>query len=302
MAAPNPETPASLPTPPFVTMKGIPNFREVGGYPIKDQPGKSLKKDLLFRCAEPTKGTPEDIEKIKSLGINRIYDLRSLPEIKKHQVANVGTGNAGAPYEWNGVERIYAPVFPDESWDPVSIAVRHKEYQKEGPEVRNYILIIFSNERSLTTPQGMTNAYKTIADEGAKSYSMIAKQVLEQPDKGFIIHCTAGKDRTGVLAVLLLELAGVPEEYILKDYDLTNMGLGSWLDNLMQIVSKQTGASLEAARRMASARPDSMAGFLAWLRTEGGAANYFEKNLGLSKEEVEKLKSIFIADEPPTLV
>ena len=147
----------------------------------------------------------------------------------------------------------------------------------------------------------MTNAYKTIADEGARSYSMIARQILEQPDKGFIIHCTAGKDRTGVLAVLLLELAGVPEEYILKDYDLTNIGLGSWLDNLMQIVSKQTGADLKAARRMASARPDSMAGFLAWLREQGGAANYFEKNLGLGPQDVDQLKSFLVANEPPTL-
>jgi hypothetical protein len=118
-------------------MKGIPNFREVGGYPIKNESGKSLRKGLLFRCAEPTKGTAEDIEKIKSLGINRIYDLRSLPEIEKHQVANNGTGSPGKPYEWDGVERIYAPIFPDESWDPVSMAVRHKEYQKEGPEVCN---------------------------------------------------------------------------------------------------------------------------------------------------------------------
>jgi hypothetical protein len=117
-------------------MKGIPNFRAVGGYPITGQPGKSLRKGLLFRCAEPTKGTTEDIKTIKSLGINRIYDLRSIPEIKKHQVANAGTGNAGEPYKWDGVERVYAPVFPEESWDPVSMAVRHKEYQKAGPEVR----------------------------------------------------------------------------------------------------------------------------------------------------------------------
>lgn len=131
---PHPETPASLLSP-FIPMKGIPNFREVGGFPISGAPEKSLRKGLLFRCAEPTKGTAEDIETIKSHGINRIYDLRSVPEIKKYQVANAATGNSGEPYKWDGVERIYAPVFPEESWDPVSIAVRHKEYQKAGPEV-----------------------------------------------------------------------------------------------------------------------------------------------------------------------
>jgi hypothetical protein len=57
----------------------------------------------------------------------------------------------------------------------------------------------------------------------------------------------------------------------------------------------------EAAKRMASARPDSMAGYLAWLRTQGGASTYFENECGLTKEEVENLKNILIADEPPTV-
>jgi hypothetical protein len=134
-AAPNPETPASLPSPPFIAMKAIPNFRELGGFPIQGEPNKSFRRGFLFRCAEPTRATSEDISKVKSLGITRIYDLRSMPEIRKHQVSTIGSGTPGAPYAWEGVERIYAPVFPEESWDPVSMAVRHKEYQKEDASV-----------------------------------------------------------------------------------------------------------------------------------------------------------------------
>jgi hypothetical protein len=116
-------------------MKGIPNFRQVGGYPIGGHPNKSFRRGLLFRCAEPTKATSEDLKTIRSLGVTRIYDLRSKPEITKYQVSSVGSGTAGAPYSWEGVKRIYAPVFPEESWDPVSMAVRHKEYQREDAEV-----------------------------------------------------------------------------------------------------------------------------------------------------------------------
>lgn len=119
-------------------MKGIPNFRAVGGLPIANEPNKSFRSGFLFRCAEPTKATPEDLEKIRSLGINRIYDLRSIPEIKKHQIANIGNETSGEPYSWEGVERVYAPVFPEESWDPVSMAIRHKEYQREDAEVSSY--------------------------------------------------------------------------------------------------------------------------------------------------------------------
>jgi hypothetical protein len=104
-----------------------------------------------------------------------------------------------------------------------------------------------------------------------------------------------------VLAALLLELAGVPEKYILEDYGLTNVGLGRWLDHLVQIVQRQTGASEDAARRMTSARPDSMAGFLSWLRTQGGAAAYFREHCGLTEDEIEQAKRIFVVDEPPTI-
>lgn len=50
--------------------------------------------------------------------------MRSDPEIKRYQVS----GSAGKVTEWPGVERVYCPVFPEESYDPVSLAVRHKEY------------------------------------------------------------------------------------------------------------------------------------------------------------------------------
>jgi hypothetical protein len=219
----------------------------------------------------------------------------------KHQVSTAGSGSAGAPYSWEGVERVYAPVFTDESWDPVSMAIRHKEYIKEGPEVCGQ-LNIGPNVASSNKIQGMTNAYRTIASEGAKSYGMIVRQLLSNPPpgNGFIIHCTAGKDRTGVLAALLLQLAGVPDEAIVEEYGLTNIGLGKWLDFLVELVQKQTGESAEASRRMASARPDSMAGFLAWLRTQGGAEAYFKDKCALTEDDVKKLREIFIVDEPPT--
>jgi protein tyrosine/serine phosphatase len=147
----------------------------------------------------------------------------------------------------------------------------------------------------------MTNAYKTIASEGAKSYGLIVREILSNPPpgNGLIFHCTAGKDRTGVLASLLLQLAGVSDEVNVEDYGLTNIGLGTWLDFLVDIVQKQTGASAESARRMASARPESMAGFLTWLRSQGGAKVYFKEKCGLTEDEVEQLRKILIVEEPP---
>lgn len=128
-----PETPLTLSSPPFVPLKGISNFRDLGGYPISSDPSKSIRRNYIYRCAEPTQATEEAIALIKSLGITEIYDLRSQPEIDKLQIS----GEAGAVTDWPGVRRVYAPVFPENSYDPESLAIRHAEYQNADSTVSN---------------------------------------------------------------------------------------------------------------------------------------------------------------------
>jgi hypothetical protein len=134
MAAPGPtpETTASLPSPPFVTMQGISNFRDLGGYAIASDPKKSIRRNYIFRCAEPTLATDQDISKINTeLKITHIYDLRSNPEIEKGQISGV----KGEVVNWPGVERVYCPVFPETSYDPISLATRRADFRRGDEEV-----------------------------------------------------------------------------------------------------------------------------------------------------------------------
>lgn len=139
----HPETSTDLPSPPFVHLKGIANFRDLGGWPISSSPTKSVRRNYIFRCAEPTKATEETIAKIKSLGITHIYDLRAAPEIKKYQVSSgeAGAGAGDGVVNWPGVERVYCPVHPETSFDPVSMALRHADYLKAGDEVYSHSLL-----------------------------------------------------------------------------------------------------------------------------------------------------------------
>ncbi|CAK7234353.1 hypothetical protein SCUCBS95973_008906 [Sporothrix curviconia] len=277
----NPETSTSLPSPPFVHLKGIPNFRDLGGYKVA---GSDLivRRGYAFRCGEPTSATPEAIETIRGLGINHIFDLRSLPEIQKMQVAGTGPKTV----DWPGVTRVFTPVFREESYDPVSLAKRHADYQSEGSE-------------------GMVNAYRTILTEGANSYSIILRHILEDArrskntaETALIFHCTAGKDRTGVLGALLLSLCGVPDEVVAEEYNLTEAGLGEWTELLVQAVLKQGAASEEGARRMVGARKDSMINTLAMLRDEfGGPENYIVTKCGLTEAEVAEIRHFLVVGE-----
>ena len=117
-----------LPSPPFVSISGIHNFRDLGGYAVS--PSLSVKRNVIYRCGEPSKVTEDGIETLKSLGITHMYDLRSKVEIDRNKDAGWG-----GVTEWDGCERVFAPVFLDQDYSPENLALRFKDYASEGTEV-----------------------------------------------------------------------------------------------------------------------------------------------------------------------
>jgi hypothetical protein len=115
-------------SPPFVSVPGIPNFRDIGGHRISPQ--ASVREKFIYRCGEPSRVTEDGIKVLQSLGITHTYDLRSRTEISKAEAA----GRKGI-VDWEGAERVFVPVFEDKDYSPESIAVRYKNYATGGPEV-----------------------------------------------------------------------------------------------------------------------------------------------------------------------
>ncbi len=121
---------AALPSPPFITVAGIPNFRDLGGYPIASPFNHSIRREVIYRCGEPSQVTKDGISTMQRLGITHIYDLRSNSEIERGQVAG-----RGGVVEWEGCERVFVPVFTDKDYSPEALAVRFKDYSSSGTEV-----------------------------------------------------------------------------------------------------------------------------------------------------------------------
>ena len=120
---------ASLPSPPFLDVEGIPNFRDCGGYPVKTtnstQQPRSIRRNYLYRSADTGRVTPSGKAAIReNAKITKIFDLRSLPEVRK--------GNG--PQEVEGVERVWAPVFEEREYSPEVLAVKMRPYLAGGPE------------------------------------------------------------------------------------------------------------------------------------------------------------------------
>ncbi|CAG8465448.1 5073_t:CDS:10 [Funneliformis caledonium] len=183
--------------PRYIFIGGVKNFRDLGGYECNlgeqnNRIQQFVRERFVFRCGNLTSITNDGIATLRKLNIQKIFDLRSNPEVNKMGIKNI-----------EGIIRVHAPVFKEEDYSPEKLFERWNLHIK-GVE-------------------GYSQAYMTILEEGKKAYYEIFKHILEHQAQPFIVHCTAGKDRTGVFAMLLLKLLGVNDEIISREYELTQI-------------------------------------------------------------------------------
>jgi hypothetical protein len=115
-------------SPPFVAIDGLANFRDIGGWPIEDKDGETVahvRKGVFYRGPDTSTVTPAGLTRLKELGVTADFDLRSKGQIEK----------AGGPSLLEGIERIWAPAFPDGEYSPEKAAARYVQYSSDGTEV-----------------------------------------------------------------------------------------------------------------------------------------------------------------------
>ncbi|KAK2017939.1 tyrosine phosphatase [Colletotrichum eremochloae] len=278
-----PKAQAKLPSPPFHAIPGLPNFRDAGGYPIDAQPGRILRPGVVFRSAEPSRLTDDGVTRLQDLGITHVYDLRSTIELKR--LAQAGT-NCDVR-EWPGAQRIFVPVFRDQDYGPEAIALRYRNYSSDSTEgfTKAYIDIL----RTGSEPNHPSDPFRTIL-------SHLATLKLPSP---MLIHCTAGKDRTGVICAIILSLCGVSDEVVAHEYSLTDIGLQGRREEIINhlLTTEALKGNLEGARRMISSPKESMLATLAKLREEYGSIEaYVQNRCRLSAEAINRIRSNLTVD------
>ncbi len=162
-----------------------------------------MRHGLIFRSGDLSRITAKGTAQLQALGIRKIFDLRSATEVN-------GSKNEDGHYEaWlashKGPERIFAPVFQDCDFAPEALAMRFRDYSMEGT-------------------QGFVRAYHSVLLDSGPAITAILSQLCT-PTR-ILINCAAGKDRTGVIVMLLLLLAGCSTETVAEEYHLTEEGLG----------------------------------------------------------------------------
>jgi len=121
-----------LPRPPFVDVPGVRNFRDIGGYPVRN--GKSVRTDLVFRSGDLKDMTYLGTQQLDALGIMALFDVRSAKEVDKGRLVG-GEEELDVWTMLGSPKRVFVPIFKDEDFSPEAMAIRFKDYSSEGTEV-----------------------------------------------------------------------------------------------------------------------------------------------------------------------
>ncbi|KAF8897784.1 protein-tyrosine phosphatase-like protein [Infundibulicybe gibba] len=262
-----------LSRPPFVTISGVPNIRDLGSYPSTIYPGKSTRPGFIFRSAEVSGITNEGVEQMRDLGIAKIFDLRSDTEMKRY--------NSPVPVI-DGVEVRWTPVFKTEDYSPEMMAKRFQLYASGKIEA-------------------FMQLYSQILDHAGPSFGAILRHIRDKPSEGCLFHCTAGKDRTGLIAAIILKLGGVDNEVIAEEYALTRIGREPSRLMIMERLAKEPyfQSNNEAAMNMLSCRHETMVAFLKLFEEKyGGAEEYCKKHMGLTDDDLTAIRNNILTPTP----
>jgi protein-tyrosine phosphatase len=230
-----------------VALAGCYNFRDLGGYPTRD--GGHLRWRRLFRADGLTRLTEEDCAALTELGLSTVIDLRTESE----------AGDLGR----FPVERVQV----DYHHLPLSESIPGTEEVPDWGEA-----------------QFVTARYTHLLKEGRASIARAIGLLASDGSLPAVFHCSAGKDRTGVLAAVVLGGLGVPDEVIVDDYALSAIGTS----RLMQALRERYADAVEEVEKYATAilrvLPESMAGFIEDVGGEYGGFAELLADLGVTAE------------------
>jgi len=172
-----------------LNLAGASNFRDLGGYPAKD--GRTVRWRQIFRSNHLGHLTEADIELLRGLGLKSAFDFRGTEE------------RAAAMC---GLTEIAVHSLPIE---PTVVAALRARLAGGAPLASADALDV------------MRDSYRNYVRYSTPSFRALFAHLLEDRAP-LVIHCTAGKDRTGFACALILHALGVPDDLIAEDYLLTN--------------------------------------------------------------------------------
>jgi protein-tyrosine phosphatase len=137
--------------------------------------------------------------------------------------------------------------------------------------------------------------YKLALAERQPAIAEVLTVIAEAPEGTVLFHCTAGKDRTGIVSALLLALAGVEAALIVEDYALTGELIAPMVEEIIADAVAR-GANVETFRPLLAADPETMAATIAHLEKSYGSAAAYLERIGLAPATIDQLRTRLVGD------
>lgn len=250
--------PPSAATPPrAISLDGASNFRDLGGYQGRD--GRRLRWGRLYRSAHLAHLTPDDLGQLARLGVTRSADFRGQGESQY------------LSYTWPQIQRHALVVEP-------TVVQRAQSMLEQG-----------QNLTASVTEELMHDTYRSFVNVYSQRFAQFF-ELLQGSDEPLVFHCTAGKDRTGWAAALLLTALGVDEAQIMDDYLLTNQ----LFKRPEMMYGNMSAEALDALWRV---QPSYLMASVDTVRARHGSVDgYLTQALGVDSAARERLARLYLED------
>jgi protein-tyrosine phosphatase len=245
----------------LLNIKSIINFRDLGGYVSSD--GRTVRWRRVFRSGDLSRFARKEQPLVSALELSTVVDLRSVEE------------RALGPSRWYDEEHQPEIVLLPIGGSAADWSSNLSRQLQEGGFTRAELDATF------------IEMYASVPIENAAEYRVMFEQILRSDDAPILIHCTGGKDRTGIAAALILAALDVPRETIMQDFMLTNEALDVPLlaKMLAQIFSQDSDRqiSVRALEPMLVVQPIYLeTAFAAIDAHYGSLDNYLRVALGMT--------------------
>ncbi|WP_251545909.1 tyrosine-protein phosphatase [Limosilactobacillus caecicola] len=247
----------------LVQLDGAMNFRDLGGY--RTQEGKTVKWQHIYRADSLSNLSRKDLQRLENLHITVDCDLRS--DYEQGMAPDVVPATTKV---------IDCHVYPDE--DDVDRQVRTPQPLQEN----NYL--------------GLVYQHVILNEHSERMFQRVLAELLVLPeDQALVYHCSAGKDRTGMMSALILSLIGVDDDTIIRDYLLTNE-LYDFASG-RQLPSDTEVGAMVAKMNLTKGDGPVMRAFLDTIQDSWGSTEEFAKQqLGFTDRTIAEFKAKYLTN------